>query len=259
MKTHANKTIPRITSRHFKKIRSGLNLVMNRVAALFRMINDTEENDEEFMQETYIYGSFLLTKHIQEKIGKKLRNDNVYRNIPKKEGMLKEEIEGKDIEKDLSEAKYKADYHENILMGLRSNIARMQEIIKGKVYDEIEGDYRYVEKEGTSNARIRMGKQLMSAILAQIYNLPEYLEPGTCPRSEAEVYDLIQGNNLEETLNKWTEEIRSNAMQINIEIASKLKCIRQVMDSTDTKKTIQLLTKDQTPQCDVEHEQLKIF
>jgi hypothetical protein len=49
-------------------------------------------------------------------------------------------------------------------MGLRANIAHMQEIIKGKVYDEIERDYRYVEKEGKSNARIRMGKQLISTI-----------------------------------------------------------------------------------------------
>jgi hypothetical protein len=37
MEMHVNKTVQRITSRHFKKIRSGLNLVMNRVAALFRI------------------------------------------------------------------------------------------------------------------------------------------------------------------------------------------------------------------------------
>jgi hypothetical protein len=50
---------------------------MNRVAALFRTINDTEEKDEEFIQEIYTYGSFLLSKHIQEKRGKKLRNGNL--------------------------------------------------------------------------------------------------------------------------------------------------------------------------------------
>jgi hypothetical protein len=33
----------------------------------------------------------------------------VYRNIPKKKRTLKEEIEGRDVEKDLNEAKYKAD------------------------------------------------------------------------------------------------------------------------------------------------------
>jgi hypothetical protein len=65
--------------------------------------------------------------------------------------------------------------------------------------------------------------------------------------NEAEVYELIQSQNLEETLNSWTEQIRNNARQINIEIASKLKYRRQVMYSTDVKKTIQLLTKDQTP------------
>jgi hypothetical protein len=229
------------------------------LSALFRMINDTEEKDEEFIQETYTCGSFLLSKHIQEKIGKKLKHCNVYRNIPKKKRTLKEEIEGKDIEKDLNEAKYKADIQENILMGLRASIAHMQEIIKGKFYDEIEGDYRYVEKEGKRNSRIRTGKQLMSTILAQIYNLSEYLEPGTTPRNEAEAYELIQSYNLEETLNNWTEQIRNSTKQINIEIASKLKYIRQVMYSTDAKKTIQLLTKDQTHQCNIEHEQLKNF
>jgi hypothetical protein len=66
----------------------------------------------------------------------------VYRNISKKKRTWKEEIEGKDIEKDLNEAKYRADIQENILMGLRANIAHRQKIIKGKVYDEIEGDYR---------------------------------------------------------------------------------------------------------------------
>jgi hypothetical protein len=72
METHIYKTMPRIPSRHFKKIKRGLNVLMNRVAVLFRMINDTGEKDEEFIQETYTYGTFLLSKHIQEKIGKKL-------------------------------------------------------------------------------------------------------------------------------------------------------------------------------------------
>jgi hypothetical protein len=98
---HVSKTIPRIISRHFKKIKSGLNLVMNRVAAIFRMIKDTEEKDEEFIQEPYTNDSFLLSKQIREKIGKKLRNGNVYRNNPKTR-VLKEEIEGKDTEKDLN-------------------------------------------------------------------------------------------------------------------------------------------------------------
>jgi hypothetical protein len=32
------------------------------------MINDTEEKDEEFNQEAYTYTSFLMSRHIQEKI-----------------------------------------------------------------------------------------------------------------------------------------------------------------------------------------------
>jgi hypothetical protein len=89
---------------------------MNRVPGLFRMINDTEEKDEEFIRETYTYGSFLLSKHIQDRIGKKLNKGNVYMNIPKKRRSLKDEIEGKDVEKDMNEAKYKADRLENVLV-----------------------------------------------------------------------------------------------------------------------------------------------
>jgi hypothetical protein len=86
MEAHIDKTIPRITSRHFKKIRGGLNLVINRMAALFRMINDTYEKDEEFIQETYTYGSFLLSKHIQEKIGKKLKMETCIEIFRKRKG-----------------------------------------------------------------------------------------------------------------------------------------------------------------------------
>jgi hypothetical protein len=42
---------------------------MNRVASLFRMINDTQEKDEELIQEANSYGSFLFSRHIQDKIG----------------------------------------------------------------------------------------------------------------------------------------------------------------------------------------------
>jgi hypothetical protein len=57
MEAHLDKTIPKITSRHFKKIWSALNLLMNRVTALFRMINDAEEKDEE------VYRKLTLTGH----------------------------------------------------------------------------------------------------------------------------------------------------------------------------------------------------
>jgi hypothetical protein len=67
----------------------------------------------------------------------------------------------------------------------------------------------------------------------------------------------MESNSLEDTLSKWTEEVRREARQTNIEIAEKLKGVRQVMYNTDQKKTIQLLTKNQTPQCEVEHELLE--
>jgi hypothetical protein len=58
MEIHEEKTIPKILSRHFKKTRSELNLVMNRVAALFRMINDTNEEDEEFYKKPTLMDPF---------------------------------------------------------------------------------------------------------------------------------------------------------------------------------------------------------
>jgi hypothetical protein len=47
------------------------------------MINDTEEKDEEFIQEAYTYASFLMSKLIQEKIGKKINKGNVFRKMQK--------------------------------------------------------------------------------------------------------------------------------------------------------------------------------
>jgi hypothetical protein len=172
---------------------------------------------------------------------------------------LKDEIEGKDVGKDLNEAKYRANSLESILVGLKANIAFLQEIRRTEVYDEIKGEQREVIGERESNTRKRMEKQIISAILAQIYNISSHLEPGYCPRNEIEVNELIESNSLDETLDKWTEEVRKEARQPNIKIAGKLKGIRQVMYNTDQKKTIQLQTKDQTPQCEVKHELLKEF
>jgi hypothetical protein len=49
------------------------------------------------------------------------------------------------------------------------------------------------------------------------------------------------------------------AREANIEIAQKLKGVRQNMYSTDQAKTTRLFTKDQTPQCEVEHDLIKKF
>jgi hypothetical protein len=163
------------------------------------------------------------------------------------------------VGKDLNEAKYRADSLESILVGLKANIAYLQEIRRTEVYDEIEGDQREAIGERESNAKKRMEKQIISAILAQIYNISSYLEPGFCPRNEMEVNELIESNILDETLDKWTEEVRKEARQPNIEITEKLKGIRQVMYNTDQKKTARLLTNDQTLQCEVKHELLKEF
>jgi uncharacterized protein Veg len=67
METDIEKTISKILTKHFKKIISRLNHLMDRIATLFRMINDTEEKDEEFIQEAYTYASFLMSRHLQGK------------------------------------------------------------------------------------------------------------------------------------------------------------------------------------------------
>jgi hypothetical protein len=59
---------------------------MDRIAALFRMIKDTDEKDEEFLQEAYTYPSFLMSRHIKDKIGKKINKGNTLRRMTKKKG-----------------------------------------------------------------------------------------------------------------------------------------------------------------------------
>jgi hypothetical protein len=95
--------------------------------------------------------------------------------------------------------------------------------------------------------------------LAQIHNLEKYLEKLIAPRNGTELYGLLYSNNFEETIEKWSEEVRKIARDANIEIAQKLKNLRQTMYCTDQKKTTRLLSKDQTPQCEVEHELLRKF
>jgi hypothetical protein len=57
----------------------------------------------------------------------------------------------------------------------------------------------------------------------------------------------------------WAEEVRKVARTTDIEVAQKLKYLRQQMYATDQKKTVSLLTKDQTPQCDIEHGAIREF
>jgi hypothetical protein len=79
------------------------------------------------------------------------------------------------------------------------------------------------------------------------------------PRNERELTDLIFSNEFEETIEEWPEVVRKVAREVHIEVAQKLKYLRQVMYATDQKKTTNLLAKDQTPQCEIEHEIIKNF
>jgi hypothetical protein len=64
---------------------------------------------------------------------------------------------------------------------------------------------------------------------------------------------------MDNTIENRTTHVKGISKQVNIEITSTLKYIRQVMHSTNPKKTMQLQTKEQTPQCEVEHEKIKSF
>jgi hypothetical protein len=201
METYEEKTMPRILGRHFKKIREGLNMVMNRVAAIFRMINDTNEEDEEYIKEAYTYGSFLLTKHIQEKIGKKLPKGNIFRKIPKKKSFtIGEKLEGKHVEEELKETKYRADRATNVMKDLRANCEYLQEIMREEIHDEWENKQVQDLRRENSNTKKRVRTQLTNMILAQIHNLEQYSKTIIIPRNENELIKFIQGRDFEETI-----------------------------------------------------------
>jgi microcompartment protein CcmL/EutN len=98
---------------------------------------------------------------------------------------------------------------------------------------------------------------LLDIIQAQMNNIVQYLEHEIVPRNETEVLELISSEELEGTMENLTKQIKEISKQVNIDIASKLKYIRQEMYSTDPKKAMQLFTTDQTSQCDLKHKKLK--
>jgi hypothetical protein len=141
IESYVERTISRILTKQSKKIRSGVGNVMDRVTSIFRMINDTEEREEDFIQEAYTYATFLLSIHIQEKIGKEIKKGNTYRPIPKKKGRerfnIQEKVEGKDVEKGIQEAKRKADKQDGIMAKLRTNLFEAKMLIGNKIYREV--------------------------------------------------------------------------------------------------------------------------
>jgi hypothetical protein len=70
-----------------------------------------------------------------------------------------------------------------------------------------------------SNTKKRIQNQLVGIVLAQIHNLEKCIEGGDGPRNENELYELLQSNNFEDILDKWSEEVKKAARESNIEIA----------------------------------------
>jgi microcompartment protein CcmL/EutN len=109
-------------------------------------------------------------------------------------------------------------------------------------------------KKGFSYGRARIEDDLINRTMAQIFDLEKYTQNMIIPRNQQELFELIQGRDYEETMESWVEEVRKVARDTDIECAQKLKYVRQQMYATDQKKTIALITKDQTPQCEIDHE-----
>jgi hypothetical protein len=92
-----------------QKIQSGLKLVIDHVKSIFIMINISKEADKQFIEEAYTYIIFLLKKHIQDKIGKEIRPNNIPRKIPErrpKKNNTKKIFEREEIEEDLRKEKH---------------------------------------------------------------------------------------------------------------------------------------------------------
>jgi hypothetical protein len=77
---------------------------------------------------------------------------------------------------------------------LKANCGYIQETLREELYDEFTGDQNQEIGQRKSHAKIRIQKQLIGLILAQTHNLFEYIEDGTAPRNENEVYELIHSN-----------------------------------------------------------------
>jgi hypothetical protein len=224
------------------------------------MLNDTNEEDEEYKQEAYTYVTFLLTKHIQEKIGKKIPKGNVYRKIPKKKTFtIGEKIEGKDVVQELRETQIRSDKTLRIMNEIVANCDYLREMNKNQIHNEWTNDQMQEEREENKNSKKRERERVMNATIAQIHEVGKYTQEIMIPRNAQELIEFIDGANYEEMITEWMEEVRKIARITGIEVAQKMKYMRQTMYATDQKKTIALLTKDQTPQCEIDHEEIRQF
>jgi hypothetical protein len=165
--------------------------------------------------------SFLLSKHIQEKIGKKIPKGNVFRRIPKRKSYtLQEKIEGKEVEKDLREAKIRADKATSIAREMKANCEHIREQIREDIHDEwangmVKEDRE--ERKGFNYGRARVENGLINRTIAQIFDLEKYTQNMIIPRNQQELLEFIQGRDYEETMNAWMEGIKKVARDTDIE------------------------------------------
>jgi hypothetical protein len=140
-----------------------------------------------------------------------------------------------------------------------ANCEYLREMNSNQIYNEWINDQVQDLKEKEKNSRKREEEEIMNLTIAQMDEVRKFTHEIIVPRNAQELQELISGMNYENTITEWTDKIRDIARTIGIESAQKLKYVRQVMYATDQKKTIALLTKDQTPQCEIDPEEVRKF
>jgi hypothetical protein len=114
-------------------------------------------------------------------------------------------LEGKDTEEELRGTKIRADRATSIMKDLGANCRYLQEIMREEVHDEWVNDQIQDKRKEDSNKKRRIRTRLTNTILAQIYNLEKYTKTLTISRNEAELIELIQGRDFEETFEELRE------------------------------------------------------
>jgi hypothetical protein len=144
--------IPRIYVKNFKKIKAGLRKVFNDIAVLFREINvnhifGINQVEKDYIQAVYTRMTYLLRRHIWEKISKKVdkvhmirKHGNNWRNKRKINGINDETLEENKREK-LAEWDRKEDALIQFIAECKNlkELQRQEWGILDRITDEIEG------------------------------------------------------------------------------------------------------------------------
>jgi hypothetical protein len=128
--------------KHHKKIMEGLKLVMNRITRNFKKINalgitGVTETQKEYIHASYKLMTFLLKRHISEKIEKKISNKKVPREDVKARTTLKESFDGEKMEEDLRKDLAEFEPKETALVNFISALKDLNDLEKNFIAGDI--------------------------------------------------------------------------------------------------------------------------